>query len=287
MKIQFCQKKLWLLSLFVAAFSMQMDAHNGISVSPKLFLAGAYKASAGLMHDGIRTQGLLPMKEPYSTLSNFEHYGGGGGETVSNPAVFQTTGKDAIVDWVMVELRSSSDISKAVSTRSALLQRDGDVVSTDGVSPVNFLGLASGNYHVVVRHRNHLGIMTAKPLPLSHVTTSVDFTLTNTQLYGTNPCAIIGGKRVLWLGDANVDKKVIHQGPNNDLFMLHAAVLSAPENTASSSNFLYKGYLTADLNMDGFAASYGPNNDKAYSFQQAAMNGGGLLNQILTEQIPH
>jgi hypothetical protein len=281
------QKKSMLFCLLVAAFAVQMNAHNGVLVSPKLFLAGAFEPSAGLMRDGIRSNGLLPVKEPYSTLANFDHFGGGGGETVASPSVLQVTGKDAIVDWVMVELRGSSDISKPVSTRSALLQRDGDVVSTDGVSPVNFLGLASGNYHVVVRHRNHLGVMTAKALPLSNTATFVDFTNANTLLYGTNPCATIGSKRVLWLGDANVDKKVIHQGPANDLFLLYSTVLSAPTNTTNSGNFLYKGYLAADFNMDGFAAFYGPNNDKAYSFQQAAMNGSGLLNQILTEQIPH
>ncbi len=276
-----------LFCLLVAAFAVQMNAHNGVNVSPKLFLAGAYEPAAGLMRDGIRSNGLLPNKEPYSTLANFDHFGGGGGETVVSPAVLQVTGKNAIVDWVMVELRSSNDISKPVSTRSALLQRDGDVVSTDGVSPVNFLGLPEGNYHVVVRHRNHLGIMTANPLPLSNVTTLVDFTLTSTQLYGTNPCAIIGGRQVMWLGDANQDKRVIHQGPNNDIFRLYSAVLSAPANTTQSGNYLLKGYLTTDLNLDGYAAFYGPNNDKAFSFQQAALYGSGLLNWILTEQIPN
>ncbi|MBK8565554.1 MAG: hypothetical protein IPN76_19965 [Saprospiraceae bacterium] len=286
MNFHFTQKKLMLFSLLVAAFSMQMNAHNGLRVSPRLFLAGSYEASTGLMRDGIRQQGLLPMKEPYSTMYNFEHFGGGGGETIVSPSVMQTTGNNAIVDWVMVELRSSSDRLKPVGTRSALLQRDGDVVSTDGVSPVNFTNLASGDYYVVVRHRNHLGVMTAKPLPLSNTATLVDFTNTNTLLYGTKPCATIGGKRVLWLGDANVDKKVIHQGPANDLFSLYSAVLSAPANATNSGNFILKGYLTADLNMDGYAAFYGPNNDKAFSFQQAAMNGSGILNYILTEQIP-
>jgi hypothetical protein len=287
MNFHFFQKKSLQALLVLAAFSIQLDAHDGIKVSPRLFLSGSYMASTGLMRDGIRQQGLLPMKEPYSTLSSFKHFGDGGGETVANPAVFQATGNDAIVDWVMVELRSASNMSSPVSTHSALLQRDGDVVSTDGVSPVSFKNLASGNYHVAVRHRNHLGVMTAHALPLSSTAILVDFTSEGTALYGANPCATIGGKRVLWLGDANQDKRFIHQGPNNDVFSLYSAVLSAPANTSHSGNFMLKGYLMTDFNMDGFATFYGPNNDKAFSFQQAALQGNGILNYILTEQIPN
>ena len=47
-----------------------------------------------------------------------------------------------------------------LQTRSALVQRDGDIVDIDGVSPVTFNNVASTNYTIAVRHRNHLGLST-------------------------------------------------------------------------------------------------------------------------------
>lgn len=268
----------------LAAFAMDLGASNGVKLSPKVFLSGAMEPS-GLMRDEIRVNGLLPSMEPYSGMNNFKHFGEGGGEAVNNPAVFQVTGNDAIVDWVVVELRSPSNMAQPVGTHAALLQRDGDVVATDGVSPVHFLSVAPGDYHVSVRHRNHLGVMTAKQVSLSSAAVVVDFTNHNLLLYGTNSCNASGPKRMLWLGDANRDKKIIHQGPNNDIFNLFSMVLSTPLNTSSSGNFMLKAYSLADFNMDGYAVLYGPNNDRAYSFQQVALF-SGYLNYVLSEQIP-
>ena len=57
------------------------------------------------MNDTLRTLNLLPAAEPYSALTRFGHIGG---EQV-NPGVFTITGNNAIVDWVLVELRSAGD----------------------------------------------------------------------------------------------------------------------------------------------------------------------------------
>ncbi|MCC6727041.1 MAG: hypothetical protein IT258_21240 [Saprospiraceae bacterium] len=277
------KQKSMLLAVF-AAFSLQANAHNGVAVSPKLLLSGALESN-GLMRDGIRANGLLPNSEPYTGLVHFKHYGDGGGESVTNPAVFQVTGNDAIVDWVVVELRSPGNMAKPVSTHAALLQRDGDVVSTDGVSPVRFLSVAPGEYHVSVRHRNHLGTMTAKPISLSSNATTVDFTSLDLPLYGTHATKEVGNKRMLWLGDTNRDKRCIYQGPNNDIFYLFTYVYSASGNSQSYGNYAAKAYALADLNMDGYATFYGPNNDRSVAFTQVAIY-AGVLNYILSEQIP-
>ena len=50
-------------------------------------------------------------------------------------SVFTVTGPDAIVDCVLVELRDQVDPAIVVDARPGLVQRDGDVVGTDGVSP--------------------------------------------------------------------------------------------------------------------------------------------------------
>jgi hypothetical protein len=64
---------------------------------------------------------------------------------------------DNVTDWVLVELRETADGS-AVSSKSMFLKSDGDIISTTGDAP-KFPDLDTGDYFVVVRHRNHLAIM--------------------------------------------------------------------------------------------------------------------------------
>ena len=68
------------------------------------------------------------------------------------------TSKPASLDWVVLELRIALDNAQLVASRSALVQRDGDVVEVDGTSSVRH-GVPNGNYFLAVRHRNHLGVM--------------------------------------------------------------------------------------------------------------------------------
>ncbi len=276
--------KTTLLLTLLLATAFNLSAHNGVLVSPKMYLKGALQSN-GLMRDELRAKGLLPSTEPYSALANFQHYGDGGGETISSPGVFSVTGPNAIVDWVVVELRSDNSISTPIATHAALLQRDGDVVSVDGVSAVRFLTVAPGQYHVTVRHRNHLGVMTAGALNLTNIATLVDFSNPAMPLYGTTPCENNGTTRMLWLGNANLDKKVIHQGPYNDTFTLFSSVVSAPGNVNNNQNYMLEGYLTTDYNLDGYSIFNGPNNDRSFTFIQAGIS-CGVVNCIFVEQIP-
>lgn len=169
-----------------------------VRVAPKLFLQGAYNGTN--MNDYLRTGVHLPLDEPYAALG-FTHVGNGGGERFDVNAYY-FEGNDAPVDWVFLELRDSLNPATVIATRSALVQRDGDVVDLDGLSPVAFQGVLPGNYYLAVRHRNHLGAMSANTFSLSAVATSIDFTSMLT--YGTNAQTDLGsGIMGLWAGDAN------------------------------------------------------------------------------------
>ena len=63
------------------------------------------------------------------------------------------------------------------------LKSDGTIVDTDGTSPVQFTGLSAGNYYIVIRHRNHLAIMSASAIPLSSSSALYDFTTAQSQAY--------------------------------------------------------------------------------------------------------
>ncbi|MBK8340202.1 MAG: hypothetical protein IPK99_09555 [Flavobacteriales bacterium] len=143
-----------------------------VMIAVRAVLEGPYNSSTGLMGDALRIFEVIPTGEPYTALG-YAHVGGGG-ESVA-PQVLETTLGNAIVDWVVVELRSAATPTTVLGSQCALIQRDGDVVATDGISPITF-ALPGTNYHVALRHRNHLGVMTFTPqhrTPRLPVSTSV------------------------------------------------------------------------------------------------------------------
>ena len=99
-----------------------------------------------------------------------------------------------IVDWVLLELRTGTASGTKVATRAAFLKSDGTIVDIDGLSPIPITGLSAGNYYVVVRHRNHLAIMTASTIALSGGSALYNFSTAQvTGLIGTNPMVALSG----------------------------------------------------------------------------------------------
>ena len=239
-----------------------------LTIPIKVFLRGPYNSTNSLMNDTLRAQNLLPTTEPYSALLRFAHVGG---ERV-NPGVFAMTGRNAIVDWVLIELRNASDATRIVATRAALLQRDGDVVDMDGVSPVAFPFRNPGTYYVTVGHRNHLRVMTANPVSLNTTSALINFSNPATATSGANAQVTVGTLRLLWSGDANTNNRVVANGPGNDQNAVLTRVLTDPGNPQGNANYIVTGYGITDLNLDGKTIAAGANND---------------LNVILTTVLTH
>jgi hypothetical protein len=190
---------------------------NVLKITPKIMLAGCFDPATGLMYDSLRVLNLIPLQEPYSSApynAIYTHINGGGGETTS-ASVFTVTGPNAIVDWVFVQLRNKLDSNIVLATRSALIQRDGDIVDVDGVSPLIFANNNVDNYFISIKHRNHLGIMTKTPIPISFVNTSLNLTTAAIPLFTkpgkagnpaplTGATRIINGVRCLYAGNCNI-----------------------------------------------------------------------------------
>ena len=263
----------------------------GVALEIKVQLSGAIleNNNSDLMRDNLRTSGFLPNVEPYSFMPGFIHFGEGGGEFF-NLELLDTTGANALVDWVFVELRQSDNPDHVVATRSALLQRDGDVVDVDGSLPLRFNLAPSGDYFVAVRHRNHLGVSTLQPVLLSPFPTTIDFSDPATETYGSNAQTTVNGKKALWPGDLNSDRKVIYQGPGNDTNPIFFHILTNPDNNNSLANFVSNGYYSFDLNMDGKTIFQGPNNDRVkiliYTVLVNPGNANNLANFIVVEKLP-
>jgi hypothetical protein len=248
-----------------------------VAVNVKAFLEGPYNTGTLMMNDDLRAAALIPTGEPYSAMG-FTQAGGGGGEVV-NSALFDVTGTNAIVDWVLLELRSSSSPTTILATRAALIQRDGDLVGLDGSSTV-VLNAAAGSYYVALRHRNHLGVMSASAISLSTTPVTVDFRSPGTATWGTQAQKQTGSNMMLWTGNVFRDGGVSlikYTGSNNDRDPVLVVIGgSIPTNTVT-------GYYREDTNLSGVVKYSGAGNDR----DPILVNIGGIVpTNTRSEQLP-
>ena len=195
----------------------------------KTFLQGPYDTDTDLMKDDLRVNGLIQTTSPYPD------------NAIADTAVFNLGGisgvglaENDIVDWIWVELRDENDYTIIIESKSALLQRDGDIVNTDGTSNLIF-NTFEGNYYVLVNHRNHLGILSAAPIVFSG-TTTVDFSSNQNVIFGgVNALADMGENvYAMFSGDFDSNGQVQNSDASDVILLLGSS-----------------GYSPADMDMNG------------------------------------
>ena len=243
---------------------LQEISCEGVSLRLKSILQGAMLGNKGdgLMRDDLRKKKLLPKEEPYSKMPSFKQVGSGGEQM--DTTLLLVDGVNGIVDWVFVELRNGRNKEEVVATLPALIQCDGDVVTVNGDSLLNFLNIPIGNYFVSIRHRNHLGLLTLNPYVFStNKVPFVDFTYNFTPVDGSNSSISIDNLQSMWSGDLDDDGRIIYQGPGNDIFYMFLHILKDEGNNEYLPNYISQGYTNNDFNLDGTVIYQGPNNDRA------------------------
>jgi hypothetical protein len=277
-----------------------MNFTAALCINLRAYLQGALENNGGatagdgrpLMRDDLRnspftSSNYIPAADPYETPTAFVNVTGSYTklapqttyaefQQVTSPSVFTTTGQNAIVDWVFVELRSKSNNATVQATRAGLIQRDGDIVDVDGQSCLAFPGTAIDSYFVAVRHRSHLGAMTRYGQSASNLETLVDLSVPTTPMYDKGVVGpfnysglaekdnAVGTYRALWAGDFTADGKVKYDNPNDDLARLLADVKNYPGNINQATNYDFAyGYFQGDYNMDSKAKFDNPNDDNA------------------------
>ncbi|WP_420573674.1 LamG-like jellyroll fold domain-containing protein [Kordia sp.] len=256
---------------------------NEVALSPKVFLQGALlnpnTGEESWMRDDLRNLGLIPTTSPY----DMSEVGG---------IVFMTPGENAIVDWVKLELRDATNNSTIIAETSALLQRDGDVVSLDGFSPIT-IAVGHDDYFVVIKHKNHLGIMTSVPIALTNIPTTIDFTdATNQITFGSNAQTTSGmpsGIVAMWSGNVNADTVIQYSGTTPDTPAILSEVLNDAGNFLNFPTFAVNGYNLNDVNMDGIIQYSGTNPDTPFILQNILAHPGNFLNfstYQIVEQLP-
>ncbi|MFC2088357.1 FG-GAP repeat domain-containing protein, partial [Calditrichota bacterium] len=194
----------------------------GIYGNIKSYLQGPY--SINMMDLSLNTLGIIPLSQPF----NIAPWNYTGTENVTNiPA--------GVVDWVLIELRTGTTADTKVNTRAAFIKSDGSIVDLDGINEIGFTA-TPGNYYVIIRHRNHLPVMSSVPLSLSiNNPTLYDFTTDQIQAYGSNSMKDLGGgKWGMIAGDGNHDGTVL--GEDYTLYQINQGEES---------------YHAADFNLDG------------------------------------
>ena len=248
----------------------------GVNFYLKAFLDGAY-TSGTLMSDALRAANLVPTTQPYTGLG-YTYTGSPTGLTIA-PALLTTTGTNAIVDWAVVELRNAATPATIVYSKPILLQRDGDAMDPDGNPYVN-VPVAAGNYHMALRHRNHLGVMTGSPVTLTvdPANTTIDFRSQSFATYGSNARVLKSANFCLWAGDATGNGQLKYTGAGNDRDPILVAVGSTTPN-----NTLINQYSRLDANLDGVVKYTGSANDRDIILTNV---GSTTPNNTRTQQLP-
>jgi hypothetical protein len=242
-----------------------------VRIDAKAFLDGAYVTATGLMRDDLRANSHIPLLQPYGAAP-WNH----SENAATTQTILSITGNNAIVDWVLLELRSDVSPATTIARKAALVDRSGNIVDVDGSSPVIF-NVAAGMYHVSIRHRNHLGIMTGGAVALDGTATTIDLRSPSSATYGLNARRTQGSVMTMWAGNVNGNSVVSYSGSNND----RTALL----NTLGAASFLTPaiGYHNADITMNGVVNYSGSNNDRT-----AILNtlGAGTFLTPIVQQLP-
>jgi len=232
-------------------------------VNAKAWLQGPY--ASGSMGTALNAAGFIPLSQPYTTVPwNYT-----GSEFVASiPA--------GVVDWVLVEVRSGTAAATIAGRRAAFIRSDGTIVDVDGSSPVLFGGISTGSYYLVLRHRNHLAVMSAAAVALSASSALYDFTTGPGQYYGGEAAAVASGVYGLWAGDVSGNGVLKYMGSGND----RSPILTRIGGTSLTATV--NGYFAEDVNMNGVVKYMGTGNDRSIILA----NVGGNLTATKTTQVP-
>lgn len=271
----------------------------GVQVAAKIWLQGAlYGVDEQLMRDDLRVKNLIPLQNPYPSLGFMLTEASG---PIAS-SVLQITGPNAIVDWVVLELRDKNDSTQIIASKAGLVQRDGDIVDLDGNSALTFTGIAQDDYFLAVRHRNHLGIMTSITYDFRVGIRNIDFRGQTVPIYRNNllaqsvPMVSTNQGMALWAGNAlqsaSEQNGIIFQGTSNDANQIYQLIFSSPGNQMFQlPSFKLRSYNQGDIDMNGETIFQGSQNDLEYIYLNVVLNHGGNFLRapifIIREQLPY
>ncbi|MFU8842827.1 MAG: alpha/beta hydrolase family protein [Bacteroidales bacterium] len=196
----------------------------------KVLLEGPF--DNGLMNTSLNSQSFLPLSQPYqSSPWNYP-----GQESVSEiPA-------GDVVDWLLIELRdavnaSSANLSSVVARKAAFIDANGSIIDHRTLKYPRFDIDVSQNLFVVLKHRNHLPLMSAFTVAGMDGLFEYDFTTDIFNSYGglNSVSGLSGGKFGMIAGDIDAN----------------GVIDSSDKTILWESQSGTTGYLRSDIDLDG------------------------------------
>ncbi len=201
--------------------------YPAVDLELKVFLEGPTIDGNGNMRTDLVADDLIPLEQPYN-VAPYNYM----------DQISATTIPNDVVDWVLLEARSGTasitGTGQTVLVEQALgfLKSNGDISNITGTGGVRFTQLdPTMTYHFVVRHRNHLDVMSAVKLAASNNPISYDFTIGEGQAFGNDQLKEdpVSGAYMLFAGDYNGDGVI--QTTDFDEWMVSPSILNSYQNT--------------------------------------------------------
>jgi hypothetical protein len=188
----------------------------------KIMMEGPFEEPSNTMGTALDSAGIIPLSSPYASAPRLIPY---------------TVVPDSIVDWILVELRSEAT-GAAVAQQSYLLKSDCTITETDGKThPIGITDVIPGQYFIVLRHRNHLAVMTSNPLSLNSTDFSTwDFTAGADRFYGETGFIDIRSTGIWGMVGGNAD---------------FSGSIDQADHTSIWNDRNRIGYYNSDVLMDG------------------------------------
>lgn len=139
-----------LIFMYSKPFSQKLDL--------KVYLEGNY--NNGSLSTILNDANAIPKIQPFNT----DPWNYIGTEEV-------TSIPENIVDWILVNLRTTENSQPSDFNRAGFLRNDGKIVDLDGTSSLDCNGLTTNDYYVALYHRNHLPIMSSSKVRINETTT--------------------------------------------------------------------------------------------------------------------
>ncbi len=202
-----------------------------LTLGLKIFLEGAYDTTAHAMRGTLDEYQIIPAVSPY----------------VEDPRVAYALPED-VVDWVLVQLRSAPN-GPPVYTRSAFIEKDGHVVMEGGDAALDLFA-EKGSYYIVVRHRNHLAVMSREKVDFSGGSADYDFSQSADQYYGEDGGALLeSGVYGMIAGDANGSGIISNSDKDPIIGSLNqSGYMDCDTNLSGIVTYADKDYIVANLN---------------------------------------
>lgn len=149
----------------------------------------------------------------------------------------------AVTDWIYVELWdyppngmgiSDTRKGKLEAATSAFLLSDGTVCDVNGFKYLSFTGLNGGTYYVIIKHRNHLSILSSTSITLSTtipIGVMWDFAHEAGKAWGSGALKL-DGRFLMYSGDINQNGEV-----------------DVSDMNAISKNAKQRGYIIWDIDL--------------------------------------